>query len=216
MIPAQNSLPPPFRLPSRMNGDVDTRESAGLPPIRQVRLTSGKAISAVVCRIIHVVGHTQNTARREVTAVPNRARRASSCRRASPVHAPDADGSHHGPPPITHPTLAWGMCFGDYRFCQVRVGGATDPKAVIRARRTAASTSAKEWVRRTRHTAARSYRQNGVQFVVRQRCHYGSIMASRSLCASANAVLYCTPRSRLKASMLLPFSWLQNVAIAIR
>jgi hypothetical protein len=41
-------------------------------------------------------------------------------------------------------------------------------------------------------------------------------IASRSLCARTKAVLYCTSRSRAKASMLLPFTSLQNTAIAIR
>src|SRR6187549_3658662 len=40
--------------------------------------------------------------------------------------------------------------------------------------------------------------------------------ASRSLCASTNAVLYWTSRSRAKASMLLPFTSLQNSATASR
>jgi hypothetical protein len=41
-------------------------------------------------------------------------------------------------------------------------------------------------------------------------------MASRSLCARTKAVLYCTSRSRAKASMLLPFTSLQKTAMAIR
>ncbi len=39
-------------------------------------------------------------------------------------------------------------------------------------------------------------------------------MASRSLCASTNAVLYCTSSSRLNASMLLPFTSLQKTTTA--
>ena len=41
-------------------------------------------------------------------------------------------------------------------------------------------------------------------------------IASRSLCAKTNAVLYGTPRSRDKASLLLPFTSLQNATIAKR
>ena len=41
-------------------------------------------------------------------------------------------------------------------------------------------------------------------------------MASRSLCASTKAVLYCTSRSRARASMLLPFTSLQNTTTASR
>jgi protein O-GlcNAc transferase len=48
------------------------------------------------------------------------------------------------------------------------------------------------------------------------RSHAKVAIASRSLCASANAVLYCTSRLRQRASMLLPFTSLQNSAMAIR
>jgi hypothetical protein len=41
-------------------------------------------------------------------------------------------------------------------------------------------------------------------------------IASRSLCARTKAVLYWTSMSRAKASMILPFTSLQNTAIAIR
>jgi hypothetical protein len=41
-------------------------------------------------------------------------------------------------------------------------------------------------------------------------------MASRSLCASTKAVLYCTSSSREKASMLLPLTSLQKPATASR
>src|SRR4051794_36596573 len=64
--------------------------------------------------------------------------------------------------------------------------------------------------------ASRILKQDHDRWRVRRNAFMLDAMASCSLCASTNAVMYWTSISRAKASMLLPFTSLQKAATASR